>query len=1457
MAFSMGAANPAVELGPELPDLFAEEVGFKGVAGDSNVQFLSTPWPADALPSPTSTLLAVAAAKGIAVGASPDTLSVATTESIRTAISADGGKDKVKTKPFQPQATISLPGRPTHIAFASGDSALVLATENGSQLSVFETGSLLQPNVQPAISIPTNGATFRTIAPNPAQAEDSHSSLVALVTTNGELLIADLKAGNLLAGPNGNIWKTDVSSVCWSNKGKQLVAGLVDGTGYQMTPEGVQKGLIPRPPDLENGCHVSSIAWLENDIFLMVYTPMAAEDNMGMTPSSSYYIITRKKEAPLMVQKLPELASPFGYKRAPAYQFMARLRAYKPHLTDALIVSSTASADVGLITRSDAPLASGDSAKAVVGQFVTTEVNDDSKKASVPLKDSVAETSVIGLALDLSSTESVIAPIPGEDIAESSTPLPNLLLLNHEGILCSWWFIYSDAIRQKIPYDGLTSAKTQQPTLQLQPAQSQPATQPAFGQPSFGSPAAPGGPAFGSSAFGEPAAAPAFGTPSTLGGGSQPSFGSPSALGGGQWPSFGSPSALGASQQPSFGKPSFGTPAFGAPSFGTPAALGSGGPQFGKSSFGQPSTPGKGLSFGTPSASSGGGFSSFANAGGGGGFASLTTSKPSQESPFGKTSTANPFGKSSGPSVFGSQSETSAFGSQKQEESKGTFGLGGSGFVLGSTFKGDGTAVNDGPKPDKASGFSFDSTVDDMVSTPNKASPPTEAMDDIEDPSARQEPAPSLFGAPSKPAPGSSIFGSLGSLGSLGSQTQNQQPFGSAQTGKSPFSLLGNNTAENQAPSPPSAPSEKTAIASPPLTQAKSPEPEPPLPPDSTSRAVYGPGDTSASSNVSKSSVDEAPLPPDFTTAPKSPQPESEPPLPPSFTEKSAKDVKQEPEEAPLPPDFATPSTSFTKEPPQLPDGSDADESEKGPQEDDSDFEDSGEDVGEDITHEISQPETGAPSVESSPESSFDTKQADESPAGGLFGKQRSRQQPRQLFGEISKPFFPQKQQATPRSPSPVRPFRTQMGLPKLENLRSVSAPHKPGSALAARKASLSELAKRENELKPEPSRSRESRRRQSVEVQEEALSDDEDERLRADLSRPLEPVPTLDPFLPHQDYTGQTTKPGIPGQIERLYRDINSMVDTLGINARSLSSFLLHQQQSTESDWVSVLKGDSPADILDEKLLLRQIEDLDDTISVLAGSLDEQRVQGVEEKLDSCREFLSKEIIMLRSQCASIRKTLDAHTDAAAIVSAPLSAEQANLQQDLRASSAEIQTKLAALESAVSLLRAKIADAPNANGLGQPRRRPTVEAVTSTIATMMNMAESKSGDIDYLEVQLKKLGIDTSAPPSSREGSPFTTPRKGLAKLPATPGSRGTVDDQISSYYTPESTARGVNFRSSINGSAKGSRLRAMETAGDFGSRTEVAQWKAKMQRKQHIMGSLKRAVGEKGTKVRSVDDL
>lgn len=1317
---------------------------------------------------------------------------------------------------------------------------------------------------------------------------------------------------------------------------------------------------------------VSSVAWLENDVFFMVYTPNTTEDDMGMNPESFYYIITRRKGSPFLIQRLPGICSTMGFsmKRSPAYNFIVRLRDYKPYLKDILMISSTASTDIGLVTRSEQPLASDEASKNLVNQFTTTEVNDDAKRASIPLKDSVDETSVIGLAADLSCSDTVLSPIFGSDISESSTPLPGLFLLNNDGVLSSWWLIYSEAIRQKVPFSGLSSVPSQANTqaasqvTALAPAQQQPA----FGQSAFGSSTAPQAastpaastskPAFGQSSFGNasPFGASAFGKPAGAGA----AFGSPSIMGA---TAFGKPASPG-----SFGSPG-GAPAFGKPSFGTPSAASAPSTGFGQtntpgqqpkfgasgfgtgSPFGQPSSPAPAKSLlGTGSGTTGGGFSSFSGgAGGGSGFGGFAAAakpgespfakasgessfgkpatespfgKPATESPFGKPATNSPFAKTSGESAFakagtstgfgGGNKTESAFASTNSSQVKNPSGGGGSnGFVLGSSFKPDGTAASDEPKSNQTSSgaFSLGGSFDDMLSSPNKTSPQPDAMDDMDDAEEAQEQpskpqATSLFGKPTPPAAepakteSTSIFGKptpAAPTKTLFGNQETQPPKPSSnETTTSPFSFFGNNqstketTLQNRVTSPASEPSDKTVT---PMKEITAPNflssLDAPLPPDPTTRASYAPGDTSASSNVSKSSVEDAPLPPDFTTSKKEISKAAEAPLPPDFlTQKKSspkdndaplppdfltKKPASKPDDAPLPPDFiskpkkaSSPQTAPSEEAVPIPDGSDAD-SEKDSNE--SDFSDSG----EEITHD----DTKAPSPKPSTESSF-TGLSDKGSGGGLFsgfGKpaQKPAQPPRQLFGEIPKqPLLPPPGPAAQTGRDPYRsPSPTRGAVKKAPLLGKNEKPKEgAGSALASRKASLTHLAQQNGQLRKPSDAARESQARlqqaaQQRREEEEALSlsdDDEDERLRADLARPVEPVSTLDPFLPHQNYTGDTAKPGIPGMIERLYRDINSMVDTLGINARSLESYLLYQQPSQSSDaedWAKVLESDQPAAVLDKQLYLHDIRGLDDAVVALNLALDKERVDGVDEKLEQCRELLTKDIVALRGQCASIRKTLDTYTDAGAILVAPLSSEHAALQHDLRTTFTQIQARIADLEEGVTLLRAKIADVPRTDGdPRQSMRRPTVEAVTSTIATMMSMAERKSSDIDVLEAQMRKLGVDTTSPaPASREGSPFATPRKNVARFPTTPGSRGSFDG--SAYHTPESTSHVLNFRGSINGSAKASRLRSVEGASPIIAPEETAQWKVKTQRRRRLVENLKDAIEKKDVKVRSADDL
>lgn len=140
--------------------------------------------------------------------------------------------------------------RVSQLTFSIDESYLVLSAENGGGLAVYDVDALLNGSTNSAFELSTNGQSLRALTPNPTQGE-----LLAVVTVDGNLMMANLKERSFVTGPNGQVLKDGVSCVSWSTKGKQLVAGLGNGTAYQMTPAGEGKGDIPKPPDVANGDH--------------------------------------------------------------------------------------------------------------------------------------------------------------------------------------------------------------------------------------------------------------------------------------------------------------------------------------------------------------------------------------------------------------------------------------------------------------------------------------------------------------------------------------------------------------------------------------------------------------------------------------------------------------------------------------------------------------------------------------------------------------------------------------------------------------------------------------------------------------------------------------------------------------------------------------------------------------------------------------------------------------------------------------------------------------------------------------------------------------------------------------------------------------------------------------------------------------------------------------------------
>lgn len=228
-----------------------QALGFLAIAGEAKVQLLPSPWPKDNLPPPTASLMGIAVKKGLVAAAGPESVVIATTEAIRKAYEGPRVGDG-QARPFQAQLTLPIGTRVSQVAFTADEAYLVLSAESGGGLLVYDVQSLLNGSQTPAFDIGTNSESLRAMVPNPTAEK---GELLAVVTTTGKLLIANLKERSLVSGANGQVLKDAVSCVSWSVKGKQLVAGLADGSASQMTPEGAIKAQIPKPPNVDATYH--------------------------------------------------------------------------------------------------------------------------------------------------------------------------------------------------------------------------------------------------------------------------------------------------------------------------------------------------------------------------------------------------------------------------------------------------------------------------------------------------------------------------------------------------------------------------------------------------------------------------------------------------------------------------------------------------------------------------------------------------------------------------------------------------------------------------------------------------------------------------------------------------------------------------------------------------------------------------------------------------------------------------------------------------------------------------------------------------------------------------------------------------------------------------------------------------------------------------------------------------
>lgn len=1267
---------------------------------------------------------------------------------------------------------------------------------------------------------------------------------------------------------------------------------------------------------------MSAISWLENNTFLTTHTP--SQFDSSQPPDSVLHVVSRSSPAQFLFQKISDPSPPYGLNRSPPHHFFLRLKDFPPGLQDLLIVASTASVEIGLLSKSKTPLVTDKPADRVSNVFTMTEMANDARRAQLPPTEEMTDTSPIGIALDLSSTDKVLKPIPSEEYDESPTPLPGVMVLNNDGVLSSWWIIYNDSIRQGTAYPGLVAIDGAQQGGQIASVQAtEPKAAPTFGTPVSQVPS-------GQSAFGKPSTTSAFGgTSSNRNAGptfGSPSFGAPSApgstfgVGGGlartasPWGTPASSSLVNTTPASSiFGSSTTatGTPniAFGSSAFpGNKTSPWTSGSKPAAPAFGQPSnlTAEKSSPFGgvtssgafggsTLAPTSSGGFASFAN---GGGFAAAAANKPpsSNGSIFASKSTGET-GTFGAPASGKGATFGNGFGASDNRPSPASGSLfGGQGFTLGSTFKGDGSSKDDIPKPAGDSsnslfGKSFGNVLSTTQSAPEHVDSPEADMDaDEHEPQPSPKPeatnredkgdavpaegfgstTPSttpavlkfgmqdatppvqgnLFGIPPAPTPPSAAvkpagfsFGTPSPLKEVTVPGKQDNPFTKPlfPNLKKEASKVDNPFAKTSTLSSTSGSAEQPKIKAEPSEDESASDslkeiPEAPLPPDTTSKASYAVGNSSSSSDA------DVPLPPDFIIAPPKKQDTS-----------VLAAVPEEFGTAKKLPPISADSIPLSDVHGELEDEGDESGFETEEDEDDnSDFDGSGEDVTKDLSPSPEEQQTPAFTPEASFKSGSNPNRGQPSSFLKISGSTQSSNS-RTLFGEISNnkaPVLPPpKNLASPRSPSPVRgvlPGR----LLRPDSSRSVSAPGAASQILSrvppTGPSSTFGLS-REEKQEEERWRAQFEERRKASEAQ--ALIDDEDESIQQSLREPLIASRYLDEFVAHNNQIVHADRNSIPAQVEAVFRDINSMLDTLGINSRALQCFIKGQIECTKN------KPRTKMDLerADDWCLI-EIEDLDNIITKdLTQDLAQGRITNLEEKVAIC-EGLERELSKLRSKRDDINCLINTQLDPSQVAAnrtQNLTSEQAVQQHDLRREFTTFQKLLTDVEESLTLLRARLASQTGSNGKGGSG--PTVEAVMKTIAKMTSMAEKRSGDIDVLENQMRKLRMSSvMSEPRSREGSPFATPlRKSAMHLPGTASSNGA-------FYTPDSARHESPSRfrnslaSSVNSYARGSPNR--KKLSGF-SEEDKLQLKTIAAQKKHVVDKLRVALQNSGTRMRLMD--
>ncbi|KAF9151835.1 hypothetical protein BG015_006166 [Linnemannia schmuckeri] len=312
----------------------------------------------------------------------------------------------------------------------SADELTVIVGLRGGLIHLYSVTKLLSKTkgAKP-IALLDLGSEVLDIRPNPAA---DRNGLMAVLLDN-----RTIKMINMDGSITATLDKHRYTAMAWSSKGKQIMCGTENGRLYQIDPEGaLKKEHLPNPAN-----DVTTIAWLETAVFIVVYNEQPEDDG---TPSfvSDFCVISKEdKTKPTKFTSYRELCFPMPNDICGTnYYVSSSLKTLSKNYKEFMVVGYSASTDMATIARGQD------------GEWMLLDLPEVDRPMVTG-----SDPCMLGMAIDLTATKP-LEPLEEEGPEVPAAPI--LYVYNNLGQLSAYNILELPVAKQGLPSGAMVQSKS-------------------------------------------------------------------------------------------------------------------------------------------------------------------------------------------------------------------------------------------------------------------------------------------------------------------------------------------------------------------------------------------------------------------------------------------------------------------------------------------------------------------------------------------------------------------------------------------------------------------------------------------------------------------------------------------------------------------------------------------------------------------------------------------------------------------------------------------------------------------------------------------------------------------------------------------------------------------------------------------------------------------------------------